>query len=86
MGLESFITHSVRFWVDSNENTYSIIDGASLLFHVVLEPLAIGIRNRPSFKGIPAGALESHIIFYADDVMNPEVYIKSFSKTDLLAE
>lgn len=67
--------HSVRFWVGSNENTYSIIDGAPMLFHVVLEPLAIGIRKHPSIKGIPVGALESHIIFYADDVMNPAVSI-----------
>lgn len=57
MGLESFIMHSVRFWVGSNENTYSIIDGAPMLFHVVLEPLAIGIRKHPSIKGIPVGAL-----------------------------
>lgn len=75
MRLESFITHSVRFWVSSNENTCSITEGAHLFSHVVLEPLALGIRNHPSFKGIPVGALESHIIFYADDVMNPAVMI-----------
>lgn len=77
MGLESFIIHSVRFWVGSSENIYSITGGAPLLSHVVLEPLAIGIRTHPSIKAIPAGALESHIIFYAGEVMNPEVSVRN---------
>lgn len=62
-----------------------------LLFNIALEPLAIGIRNHPHIKGIPAGSSECLVTLYADDLLltlrNPEVgiphlfkYIDSFSK------
>lgn len=53
--------------------------------------MAIGIRNHPHIKGIPAGTAECLVTLYADDLlvtlMNPEVgvpyllqYIEKFSK------
>lgn len=62
-----------------------------LLFHVALEPLAIGIRGHPNIRGIKIGNVESLISLYADDTLlyfsDPEIsvpplldFVESFGK------
>lgn len=64
---------------------------STLLFHIALEPLAIGIKGHPGKHGIQFGDTESLMNLYADDLLlclsDPKVsvpnllnYIKSFSK------
>lgn len=40
-----------------------------LLFDIVLEPLAIGIRRHPNIRGMKVGNVESRVGLYADDTL-----------------
>lgn len=67
LGLKSFSWHSLRFWVNSRENAYFVMDRAPLFFHHFLELLVIRITTHPSIKGIPVGAIESDIMSSAEE-------------------